>query len=164
MAAPLHFAARLLSLLPAETAHRLTIRMLAVLPAGWIGAVGADDQILASRVFGLDFPNPIGLAAGFDKNAEAFSHMPALGFGFAEIGSVPPRPQRGNPGPRLFRLAADGAIVNRLGFNNDGLDAVAARLAKGRARRGPGIVGANLGKNRDSTDATADYVAGVTAL
>jgi dihydroorotate dehydrogenase len=161
MTAVLDLAARLLRLLPAETAHRLTIRSLAIAPVGWIGRRQSEDHILATRVFGLDFPNPIGLAAGFDKNAEAFAHMPEIGCGFAEIGSVTPRPQAGNPRPRLFRLTPDQAIVNRLGFNNDGLEAVAARL---RRRKRRGILGANLGKNKDSADAAADYVAGVKAL
>jgi dihydroorotate dehydrogenase len=161
MTAVLDLAARLLRLLPAETAHRLTIRGLAVAPAAWTGGRGSEDHILATRVFGLDFPNPIGIAAGFDKNAEAFAHLPGLGFGFAEIGSVTPRPQMGNPLPRLFRLTPDQAIVNRLGFNNDGLEVVAARLRRTKRR---GILGANLGKNKDSTDAAADYVAGVRAL
>jgi len=161
MTALLDFAARLLRLLPAETAHRLTIRSLAIAPVGWIGRRQSEDQILATRVFGLDFPNPIGLAAGFDKNAEAFAHMPEIGCGFAEIGSVTPRPQAGNPRPRLFRLTPDQAIVNRLGFNNDGLEVVAARLRRTKRR---GILGANLGKNKDSADAAADYVAGVKAL
>src|SRR6516225_1068154 len=167
MSAFLDLAARLLRLLPADTAHRLTLRALAALPVGWIanGAGGAweEDHILATRVFGLDFPNPLGLAAGFDKNAEAFAHMPRLGFGFAEIGSVTPRPQAGNPRPRLFRLAEDQAIVNRMGFNNDGLAAVQARL-RGRDPAVQGILGANLGKNKDSDDAVLDYVAGVRAL
>src|SRR5215470_10726071 len=132
MTAFFDLASHLLRLLPAEMAHRFTIRALAAAPVGWLangsGAAWEEDHILATRVFGLDFPNPIGLAAGFDKNAEAFRHMPALGFGFAEIGSVTPRPQRGNPRPRLFRLPADQAIVNRMGFNNDGLGAVQLRL------------------------------------
>jgi len=161
MTAFLDIAARLLRLLPAETAHRLTIRSLAIAPVGWVGRGQREDHILATRVFGLDFPNPIGVAAGFDKNAEAFAHMPEIGCGFAEIGSVTPRPQTGNPRPRLFRLTADQAIVNRLGFNNDGLEAVAARLRRTKRR---GILGANLGKNKDSADAAADYVAGVKAL
>jgi len=161
MTAFLDLAARLLRLLPAETAHRLTIRSLAIAPVGWVGRGQREDHILATRVFGLDFPNPIGVAAGFDKNAEAFAHMPEIGCGFAEIGSVTPRPQTGNPRPRLFRLTADQAIVNRLGFNNDGLEAVAARLRRTKRR---GILGANLGKNKDSADAAADYVAGVKAL
>jgi dihydroorotate dehydrogenase len=167
MAAFFDLAARLLRLLPAEMAHRLTIRTLAAAPAGWLayGAGGAweEDHVLATRVFGLDFPNPIGLAAGFDKNAEAFRHMQVLGFGFAEIGSITPRPQRGNPRPRLFRLPADQAIVNRMGFNNDGLATVQRRL-RGRDPQIDGILGANLGKNKDSDDAVADYVAGVRAL
>jgi dihydroorotate dehydrogenase len=167
MNAFLDLAARLLRLLPAETAHRLTLRALAALPVGWIGngpgGPWEEDHILATTVFGLDFPNPIGLAAGFDKNAEAFAHMRELGFGFAEIGSVTPRPQAGNPRPRLFRLPEDQAIVNRMGFNNDGLAAVQARL-RGRDPVIQGILGANLGKNKDSDDAAADYVAGVRAL
>jgi dihydroorotate dehydrogenase len=163
MTAFLDLAARLLRLLPAEMAHRLTVHALAATPPGWIAGAWEEDHILATRVFGLDFPNPIGLAAGFDKNAEAFRHMSALGFGFAEIGSVTPRAQRGNPRPRLFRLAEDQALINRLGFNNDGLAAVQARL-RGRDLERHGILGANLGRNKDSTDAPADYVAGVRAL
>jgi dihydroorotate dehydrogenase len=149
MSAFLDLAARLLRLLPAETAHRLTLRALAAVPVGWIGGTWEEDHILATTVFGLDFPNPVGLAAGFDKNAKVFAHMPALGFGFAEIGSVTPRPQAGNPRPRLFRLAEDQAIVNRMGFNNDGLAVVQARL-RGRDPAVQGILGANLGKNKDS--------------
>jgi dihydroorotate dehydrogenase len=160
MPLPLDVAARLLRLLPPETAHRLTLRALAAWPAP--GRRRADDPILASRVLGLDFPNPVGLAAGFDKNAQVFAAAPMLGFGFVEVGSVTPRPQPGNPRPRLFRLPADEAIVNRMGFNNDGLAAVAARLA--RRRRQEPILGANLGKNKDSPDAEADYAAGAAAL
>lgn len=147
-----------------ERAHGLTIwllrRGLAPRPRA------PDDPILASRVFGLDFPNPIGLAAGFDKNAEVWAEMLALGFGFVEVGSVTPRPQPGNPKPRLFRLAEDKALVNRLGFNNEGLAAVARRLAIGTGPGRPdrGIVGANLGKNKESADAAAEYRAGVRAL
>jgi dihydroorotate dehydrogenase len=161
MRLPIDAASRLLRLLPAETAHRASLRLLAAAPRAWLCAGGADDPILASRLFGLDFPNPLGLAAGYDKNAEAFGPALALGFGFVEIGSVTPRPQPGNPRPRLFRLGEDRAVINRMGFNNDGLDAIAARLAR---RQGHGIVGANLGKNKDSADAAADYVAGVRAL
>jgi dihydroorotate dehydrogenase len=163
MTAFLDLAARLLRLLPAETAHRLTIRALAAAPATWLRAPSGDDPILASRVFGLDFPNPLGLAAGFDKSAEAFRQLPALGFGFVEIGSVTPRPQAGNARPRLFRLEVDEAVVNRMGFNNDGLAVVQARLGA-CPRTGRGILGANLGKNKDSADAAADYAAGVRAL
>jgi dihydroorotate dehydrogenase len=154
-------ATRLLRFLPPETAHRLSLRLLAMAPPALFGAGSTDDPILASHAFGLDFPNPVGLAAGYDKNAEAFGPALGLGFGFAEIGSVTPRPQPGNPQPRLFRLREDRAVINRMGFNNDGLEAVAARLS----RRGrDGIIGANLGKNKDSADAAADYAAGVRAL
>jgi dihydroorotate dehydrogenase len=159
----LDVAARLLHLLPPETAHRLTLHALAAWPLP--GRPPPDDPILGSRVLGLDFANPVGLAAGFDKNAEAFAAAPGLGFGFVEIGSVTPRPQAGNPQPRLFRLAEDEAIVNRMGFNNDGLAAVAARLARRKdLARGGIVLGANLGKNKDSTDAAADYAAGAAAL
>jgi len=160
MRLPIDAASRLLRLLPAETAHRASLRLLAAAPRALLGGA-ADDSILASRLFGLDFPNPLGLAAGYDKNAEAFAPALALGFGFVEIGSVTPRAQPGNPRPRLFRLGEDRAVINRMGFNNDGLDAIAARLAR---RQGHGIIGANLGKNKDSADAAADYAAGVRAL
>ncbi len=153
-------AAAALRRLPPETAHALTVRALA---AGLVRAApGPDDPILATRVWGRDFPNPVGLAAGFDKNAEAPDALLALGFGFVEVGSVTPRPQPGNPRPRVFRLPADGALINRLGFNNQGLAAVAGRLAA-RAGRG-GLVGVNLGANKESTDRAGDYVTGVEAL
>ena len=153
-------AAALLRLLPPEAAHRATIRALA---AGLVPTLGPHaDPALAIRLWGRDFPNPVGLAAGFDKDAEAFAACLRLGFGFVEIGSVTPRPQPGNPRPRLFRLTEDGAIVNRMGFNSRGLGFAAARLA--RRDRAAGIVGANLGKNKDSPDAAADYAAGVRAL
>ena len=155
----------LLRLLPPETAHRLSLRLLSLAPQPWLGLSEPDDPILGSRLFGLDFPNPLGLAAGYDKNAEAFGEALKLGFGFVEIGSVTPRPQAGNPRPRLFRLSQDGAVINRMGFNNDGLGAVAARLARRNSGEiANGIVGANLGKNKDSADAAADYAAGVRAL
>ena len=150
---------RLLHALPAETAHRVTVRALAMGIAPFARATSRPS--LATSVRGLAFPNPIGLAAGFDKNAEAFAASTALGFGFVEVGTVTPRPQLGNPRPRLFRLPEDGAVINRMGFNNDGLDAVATRLAR---RSVPGIVGANLGRNKDSADAIADYVAGFDRL
>ncbi|HEX3500371.1 MAG TPA: quinone-dependent dihydroorotate dehydrogenase [Stellaceae bacterium] len=158
----------LLRLLPPEAAHDLTLRALA---SGLVRAPAeAPDPLLRTNLWGRDFPNPIGLAAGFDKNALVPDAMLALGFGFVEIGSVTPRPQEGNPKPRIFRLAEDGAVINRLGFNNEGLAAVAARLsarplARRRAVAGRGgIVGANIGKNRDAPDAVADYVAGITAF
>ena len=121
-----------------------------------------DDPILRSSLWGLDFANPVGLAAGFDKNAEVADAMLAQGFGFVEIGSVTPRPQPGNPRPRVFRVPEAKAMINRYGFNNDGLDVVAARL---EARRGrPGLVGANVGKNKETVDAAADYVLGIRRL
>src|SRR6267378_6435403 len=115
-----------------------------------------DDAKLAVRAFGLNFPNPVGMAAGFDKSAEAPDSLLRLGFGFVEIGTVTPKPQAGNPRPRLFRLERDEAVVNRMGFNNDGAQAVLRRLA-GRAHFG-GIVGVNVGANKDSADRVADYV------
>jgi dihydroorotate dehydrogenase len=149
----------LLRLLPAERAHQVT---LAALGAGFgPRRQPAEDPILATRLWGRDFPNPVGLAAGFDKNAEVPDALLRWGFGFVEVGTVTPRPQKGNPRPRLFRLTEDQAVINRMGFNNQGLPAVAARLAR-RSRRG--IVGANFGKNRDSPDAIADYCLGATTL
>ena len=123
-----------------------------------------DDPRLAQRLWGLDFANPVGLAAGFDKNAAVVDAMLGLGFGFVEAGSVTPHPQEGNPRPRLFRLSRDRAVINRLGFNGEGHDAVAARLAARAGMResaGSGILGLNLGANRDAADAAADYEAGV---
>jgi dihydroorotate dehydrogenase len=136
-----------------EDAHRLAIQGLRLLPPV---RLRPDDPKLAVRAFGLNFPNPIGMAAGFDKNAEVPDALLRLGFGFVEVGTVTPRPQAGNPRPRLFRLERDEAVVNRLGFNNDGADMVLRRLA-GRAHLG-GIIGVNVGANRDSTDRVADYV------
>jgi dihydroorotate dehydrogenase len=152
LARPLIFA------LDAERAHRLTIAALKMKPAG---KPVAADPMLAIRVAGLDFPNPVGLAAGFDKDGEVFAQMLGLGFGSVEVGTLTPRPQAGNPKPRLFRLAEDRAVINRLGFNNRGQAAAAQRLA--RRRRG-GIVGVNIGANKDSTDRIADYVTGVRAM
>jgi dihydroorotate dehydrogenase len=151
-------ALRLLRLLPPETAHQAT---LALLKSGWTPAARPVDPILASRRWGLDFPNPLGLAAGFDKNGEVPDAMLAMGFGFVEIGSVTPKPQAGNDRPRLFRLPTEQAVINRMGFNNQGIEAMARRLA---ARQTGGIVGVNLGKNKDTVDAAADYVAGALKL
>src|SRR5882724_11622938 len=154
----------LLRALPPEAAHDLTLRALA---GGLVrAAAAAPDPLLRTRLWGRDFPNPIGLAAGFDKNALVPDAMLALGFGFVEIGSVTPLPQEGNPKPRIFRLAEDGAVINRLGFNNEGLAIVAARLAARHIARqgGSGIVGANIGKNREAPDAVADYAAGIRAF
>jgi dihydroorotate dehydrogenase len=149
----------LLFALDPEAAHNVT---LAALKTGLVPAAPADDPILATQLAGLKLPNPIGLAAGFDKDAEVPDAMLKLGFGFVECGSVCPRPQPGNPKPRLFRLVEDEAVINRFGFNSKGMDFARARLA---ARAGqPGVVGINLGGNKDSEDRTADYVAGLTAL
>jgi len=147
------FSLPLLRWLDPEDAHRLAIQGLRLLPPI---RPRADDPKLAVRAFGLNFPNPVGMAAGFDKNAEVPDALLRLGFGFVEIGSVTPRPQGGNPRPRLFRLERDEAIINRMGFNNDGADTVLRRLAA-RANHA-GIVGVNVGANKDSDDRTADYV------
>ena len=147
------FARPLLRALDPEDAHRFAISGLKIAP---LPAPRADDPRLKIRVFGLNFPNPIGVAPGFDKNGEVPDALLKLGFGFVEIGTVTPRPQAGNPRPRIFRLDADGAIINRLGFNNDGMEAVLARLARRAA--GGGIVGINIGANRDSPNRVADYV------
>jgi dihydroorotate dehydrogenase len=145
----------LLFALDPETAHGLAI---AALKAGLYPRAPAPDPRFQRRQMGLDFPNLIGLAAGFDKNAEVVDAALAIGFGFVEVGTVTPLPQPGNPRPRMLRLTADRAIINRLGFNNEGHEAVYARLA---ARERKGIVGVNLGANKDSADRVADYAAGV---
>jgi len=147
------FSLPLLRWFDPEDAHRLALHGLKFLPPP---RPQADDQKLAVRAFGLNFRNPIGMAAGFDKNAEVPDALLRLGFGFVEVGTVTPRPQRGNPRPRLFRLERDEAVINRFGFNSDGAETVLRRLA-GRAHLG-GIVGVNVGANKDSSDRTADYV------
>ncbi|WP_454917878.1 quinone-dependent dihydroorotate dehydrogenase [Xanthobacter sediminis] len=124
---------------------------------------GPDDPVLATRVWGIDFPNPIGLAAGFDKDAEVVDGVLKLGFGFVEAGTVTPRPQPGNPRPRLFRLDEDGGVINRFGFNSEGLAQFVSRLGQRRSAGARGIVGANVGKNKESEDAIEDYVVGVSA-
>ena len=146
--------------LPAERAHNTTIKAL---KAGFGPvAVKTDSPELVTQVGGLTLPNPVGLAAGFDKNCEVPDAMLAAGFGFAECGTVTPRPQVGNPKPRLFRLTEDQAVINRMGFNNGGLDDFKSRLTKRQGR--DGIVGANLGANKDSTDRVEDYVKGLKSL
>lgn len=135
-----------------ETGHNLAIAALKTLP---LPRCGADDPRLSVSAFGLSFPNPVGLAAGFDKHAEVPDACLRLGFGFVEVGGVTPRPQEGNPRPRVFRLVADEAVINRYGLNSVGADEVARRLAE-RRRRG-GIVGVNIGPNKDSSDRVADY-------
>ncbi len=149
-----------------EDAHALTIRMLKLAP---LPRPAADDRRLRVRAFGLNFPNPVGMAAGFDKNADVPDALLRLGFGFVEVGTVTPRPQTGNPRPRVFRLDADAGVINRLGFNSQGADRVLKRLAA-RANApsfpspasgrewGGGIVGINVGANRDTPDRVADYV------
>ena len=155
-------AGEALKLLPPETAHRLTLQGLA---AGLGPRFPApDDPALAQTLWGRRFASPVGLAAGFDKNAEAMSGVLALGPGFLEIGAVTPRPQRGNPKPRVFRLSEDRAIVNRLGFNNQGMEAAARRLRRWREAGGTGIVGVNLGANKDSADRGADFETVLSAL
>lgn len=144
--------------LEAETAHRMTVKALSLAPR-----LPLPDfpDVLATTVAGLRFPSPVGLAAGFDKNAECPDAMLGLGFGFVEVGTLTPRPQDGNPRPRLFRLKEDRAVINRMGFNNEGQDAAVERLRK-RERRG--IVGVNIGANKDSEDRIADYAEGVRAM
>ncbi|WP_051335326.1 quinone-dependent dihydroorotate dehydrogenase [Methylocapsa acidiphila] len=142
-----------------ETAHALAIKALANFP---LPRPQPDDPRLAVRAFGLDFPNPIGLAAGFDKNGEVVDAILRLGFGFAEVGTITPLPQPGNPRPRLFRLTRDAAVINRFGFNSEGRAAVHARLARRASRRG--LVGVNIGANKDASDRTADYIRGIEAF
>jgi dihydroorotate dehydrogenase len=147
------FSLPLLRWFDPEDAHRMAIQGLRLLPPV---RLRPDDPKLAVRAFGLNFSNPIGMAAGFDKSAEVPDALLRLGFGFVEVGTVTPKPQIGNPRPRLFRLERDEAVINRMGFNNDGAEAVLRRLA-GRAHLG-GIVGVNVGANKDSADRVADYV------
>ncbi len=146
-------------LLEPEDAHRAAIEGLKLGLGPRVAT--SRDPVLRTTLVGLTLPNPVGLAAGFDKNAEAPDAMLAAGFGFAECGTVTPLPQEGNPKPRLFRLTADRAVINRLGFNNEGLDAFARRLGRRRRR---GVVGANIGANKDSPDRIGDYVQGLTRL
>ena len=141
-----------------ERAHGLTIAGLKAIPGG----TARFPEALRSTVAGLDFPSPIGLAAGFDKHAEAFGPLLRLGFGFVEVGTVTPLPQPGNARPRLFRLAEDRAVINRFGFNSHGHEAALPRLQ--RRRRTRGIVGVNLGANKDSPDRIADYADGVRRM
>ncbi len=148
-----------LFLLDPERAHGMTIRALKLWPRRQ--AINASPR-LASSVAGIDFPSPIGLAAGFDKNADVPVAMLALGFGSVEVGTLTPKPQSGNPKPRLFRLSQDGGVINRMGFNNDGQARALSRLA--RLPAGHGIIGINIGANKDAVDRIADYVAGVRAM
>jgi dihydroorotate dehydrogenase len=151
---------RALHLLPPEAAHRAAL--LALRHGLVVRRQGPRSARLRSSLLGHELAHPLGLAAGFDKNAEAIPGLFKLGFSFVEIGTVTPKPQAGNPKPRLFRLPDQRALINRMGFNNDGLEAVRARLEKLSALPGP--LGANIGANRDSVDPIADYVAGLRAL
>lgn len=153
-------AARALHVFDPEDAHGLAIRGLKL----GLGPrdVGPDDPILSIQLAGLSLPNCVGLAAGFDKNAEVPDAMLAAGFGFVEAGTVTPLAQAGNPRPRLFRLTEDQAVINRMGFNNGGLEPFAQRLSARKGRRG--VVGANIGANKDATDRIQDYVTGLTRL
>jgi dihydroorotate dehydrogenase len=143
----------LLRAIDPEDAHALAIKALRLVP---IARAPADDPAIAVRAFGLNFPNPVGMAPGFDKNAAVPDPLLRLGFGFVEVGTVTPRPQAGNPRPRIFRLGADEGVINRLGFNSEGAPSALARLSE-RLRHG-GIVGVNVGANKDSADRVEDYV------
>lgn len=154
------FGTKLFRTLPAEAAHNATIKALQM----GMGPVSAQTShpTLTTNVGGLDLPNPVGLAAGFDKDAKAHGPMLAAGFGFVECGTVTPLPQEGNPKPRLFRLTEDKAVINRMGFNNGGLVDFKTRLAA--RKRSAGLVGANLGANKTSEDRVGDYIAGLSSL
>lgn len=155
---PLFFA------LDAERAHHLSIALLRMMP---LPHPSAADPALAQTVAGISFPNPVGLAAGYDKEGLVAHKMHGLSFGFAELGTLTPMPQTGNPQPRLFRLVEDRAVINRMGFNNGGLAAAAERIAKRRKPAGSGtgpVIGINIGANKDAADRIADYVTGVTCM
>ena len=160
--AVLGLAQRCLRLLDPETAHRATLWALGrgLAPR----APAADDPALAIRLWGRTFPNPVGLAAGFDKDASVPGPLFGLGLGFVEVGTLTPRAQPGNPRPRIFRLPEDGAVINRLGFNNRGAAAARAALDRWRAAGGTGLIGVNIGRNRDTEDAAGDYAAAAKAL
>lgn len=154
-----NIGAKAVQLLEPEAAHRATVRMMASPFAPHFHV--KSDPLLATKVAGIAFPNPLGLAAGFDKNAEAPDALLRLGFGFVEVGAVTPRPQPGNERPRVFRLREDGAVINRYGFNNEGLERIAARLRRCKHR---GVIGVNLGANKDSDDRIEDFVRGIRGL
>ncbi|MGB1360811.1 MAG: quinone-dependent dihydroorotate dehydrogenase [Alphaproteobacteria bacterium] len=147
-----------LRVLDPEMAHNITVKMLSL--GAYFKPLYKDDKILATKVWGIDFKNPVGLSAGFDKNAECYNAMNDLGMGFCEVGSITPQPQNGNPQPRLFRLPKDGAVLNRFGFNNNGMDYAFKQLSKNRR----GIVGVNLGKNKTTADPVIDFVKGCEKL
>lgn len=148
-----------------ERAHLISLAVAARLP----GRTAPPDPVLRTSVAGLDFPNPVGLAAGYDKDAVAPDAMLGFGFGFVEVGTLTPLPQDGNPKPRLFRLVEDRAVINRMGFNNGGQDAAHARLARRARQHAPatepsGLVGVNIGANKDSADRIADYAQGAARM
>jgi dihydroorotate dehydrogenase len=153
-----------LAALDPETAHRSAIGALKLGAARLFRPSRPDHPCLRTTIWSRILPNPVGLAAGFDKNAEVVGPVASLGFGFVEVGGVTPLPQPGNPRPRMFRLTEDRAVINRLGFNSEGLAVVQARLTRLRRRGAPCIVGVNIGKNKESTDAVQDYVTCVQAL
>lgn len=154
--------ARALTYLPAEMAHRAAL--LGLKHGFGPKAQTAPDPVLRTAIAGIELDHPVGLAAGFDKNAEVPDALLRAGFAFVEVGAVTPRPQAGNPKPRLFRLRRDKAVINRMGFNNEGLDAVKARLEARQASVAPGVVGVNLGANKDSEDRAGDYAVLLKAL
>ncbi|MEJ7925850.1 quinone-dependent dihydroorotate dehydrogenase [Sphingobium sp. AN641] len=150
----------LLFALDAEKAHHVSLGLLRLMPTP---RPAESDPALAQTVAGLTFPNPVGLAAGYDKDGLVAHKMHGLGFGFAELGTLTPLPQAGNPRPRLFRLVEDRAVINRMGFNNGGQAAAAERIAVRRRPGGP-VVGVNIGANKDAADRIADYVTGVVCM
>ncbi len=145
----------------AENAHTMSLAALRLMP---LPPAPCFDEILSHDVAGISFASPVGLAPGYDKNAEVAGPILRLGFGFTEVGTLTPRPQSGNERPRLFRLVEDRAVINRMGFNNDGQAAAAKRLVKLREQKLSGPVGINIGANKDSVDRIADYVLGVRAM
>ena len=155
----LYSSVKILKLFPPELAHSITINLLKYLKFNF---KNIDNPILSQHLFGLDFPNPVGLAAGFDKNAEVVKSMFSLGFGFVEVGTVTPLPQKGNPKPRIFRLDQDNAIINSLGFNNKGSKKIKKNILKLKNSFSENkIIGVNLGKNKNSTNSIDDYLFGI---
>ena len=153
---------KILRLLPPELSHTITINFLKYFK---VRQKNIEDSILAQHLMGLDFPNPIGLAAGFDKNAEVMHSMFSFGFGFLEVGTITPQPQSGNTKPRVFRLSEDKAIINSLGFNNKGIQKVKKNLIKHqKSYLNNKIVGVNIGKNKNSSEAIDDYLIGLEEL
>ncbi len=158
----LYSSIKFLKFLPPELAHSITINALKYFK---FNLTGIDDPVLSQHLIGLDFPNPIGLAAGFDKNAEVVKSMFSMGFGYVEVGTITPLPQKGNPKPRIFRLENDKAIINSLGFNNKGSKKIKKNLLKlKKSSSGNKIIGVNIGKNKDSVNSIDDYLYGIEQL